>query len=270
MSPLVERLFAWLGRACAVLVASVPLAAGGVLIWLVLRALAGAPGAVPAGPLPSLIAASVGTAILAALVGGAIGVGCAVTAEELAPSPMRTAIATAIGFLGAMPAVAFGWFAASIVAPAIANAPGALAPYAGAAAILAAMAAPTACALTTRALRRMPDAIRQAAAALGASRLQTTVMVLIPALRRQIAAAGLAAFARAVVEATTVQTLFAALANANGSVSATATSWILASATVAPSVSVVERLAPAALFAMLIAFGCALLVSREFRGLQWA
>lgn len=270
MSPLFERLVVGLARACAFGVTAVPVAAGGVLIIFAARQVLESRGIGDALSAGALIAFSVGVAATAAAVGGALGVGCALAAEELAPVPVRGAIGAAIGFLGAMPAVVFGWFAVAIVWPIVAaESAGGSAAYAAAAIVLAAMVAPTACALTTRALRRVPDSIRHAATAAGASRLQATAMIVIPSLRRQIAVAGLAAFTRAIGEATALQILFAAIGSERFA-PATIASWIFAAATFSPSAQTAGQLALPVLALLLIATGCALVVAREYRGMQWA
>jgi ABC-type phosphate transport system permease subunit len=264
-----ERLFTAFVQACAVIVASVPLAAAAALSWIgvshALTSIAGLGEAAATG------AFTIAAAAAAAVIGGSLGIGCALAAEELAPSAIRGAIAAAVAFLGAVPAVAFGWFAVVAIAPVAAARPfGNATQFAAAAAVLAAMVAPTTCALVTRSLRRMPDAVRQAAASAGASRLQTTALVILPALRRQIGAAVLAAFARAIGEATALQILFASLVAYGMVPAATTASWIFATTTASPTVDSAAAVSLAALALIVIASGCALIVSREYRGAQWA
>jgi ABC-type phosphate transport system permease subunit len=271
MSPHLERLVAGLARACAIGVTAVPVAAGGVLLLFAVHQVFLPSGVLAALHAGELVAFSVGVAASAAVAGGVLGIGCALAAEELAPMPVRSAIEAAIGFLGAIPAVVFGWFAVAIVWPVFERElSSGSAAYATASIVLAAMIAPTTCALTTRALRRVPDAIRQAATAAGASRLQATAMVIIPALRRKLAAAGLAAFARALGEATALQILFAVIAGREGSAPATVASWIFTVATSSPSADSAGLLCLPALLLLLVAAGCALVVGREYRGMQWA
>ena len=262
-----ERLFGALSRICAVFVACVPLAAVGALCWSGVAA-ALRSHAVPVGGLASTALFTIEAGLAAAVAGGALGVGCALAAEELAPAPFRGAIGVAIGFLGAMPAVAFGWLAAVLLAPAVyERAPGALGQFAAVSAILAVMVAPTACSLVTRALRRVPDATRQAAAAAGASRLQTTALVVVPALRRRIAAALLAAFARALAEATALMIFFATLMRHGVDAAATTASWVFATFIRSGDAGQVSA---AALALLVVTAACAFVVSREYRGMQWA
>jgi phosphate transport system permease protein len=270
--PLVsEGLFTALARACAVIVAAVPIAVGGALVWLAVRALNASAGMEQLPVTLALVAFTLAVSAAAAIAGGILGIGCAFAAEELSPAPVRGAILASIEFLGAMPAVAFGWFAASAISRLTKDQiAGASTPFVAASIVLAIMVAPTACALATRALRRLPDAVRHAAAAAGASRLQTTALVMMPALRRRLAAATLAAFARAAGEATALQILFAVLVRNGGLSSATLASWIFSTATFAPSPESAARLALPALLLFALSIGCALLVARESRGIQWA
>jgi len=214
---------------------------------------------------------TMGVAAAAAVIGGSLGIGCAFAAQELAPSVVRRAIEAAVAFLGAMPAVAFGWFAAVAVAPFVAARPmGSATQFAAATAVLTVMVIPTTCALVTRALRRVPAATRHASAAAGASRLQTTALVILPSLRRRIGAAALAGFARAIGEATALQILFASLAAYGIAPAATTASWIFAAATSAPTAGTAAALSLAALALLAIAAGCGFVVAREYRGAQWA
>jgi ABC-type phosphate transport system permease subunit len=269
MSSVTVRLFAGTARACAMVVVVVPAVAVASLLWAAFRP------ALPTEPMSLSILGSVAffslaVAATAAAVGGGIGIGCAIAAEELAAGPARSLIEAAIAFLGATPAVVYGWFAIVLVVPVVERiSSGPLAGYAAASIVLAAMVVPTACDLVSRALRKVPDQVRQAAAAVGASRLQSTAFVVIPALRRRIGAALLAAFARAIGEATAMQILFAYLGAATGLPATIASFTFGAVVTHGPSmIQTWVLLAGLSLFAFTAA--CALLVDREYRGMQWA
>lgn len=271
MAPLSERLIGVLSRGCAVLVTLVPLAAAGSLAWFGVGALLGGFALGELKGVAGLVLFTLVVAGSAAFFGGALGVGCALAAEELAPAPVRTAIEGAIGFLGALPAVAFGWYASVLVAPISGDGKGsAVATFVAATAVLSAMVAPTTCALCTRALRRVPDSVRNAAAAAGASRMQTTALVVVPAMQKRIVIALVAALGRAVSEATALMILFAAMGRFDGLSRATVASWILSVATTAPSSFVAEQLALPTLAVLLIAAACAFAVSKEYKDLQWA
>ena len=271
MPSLPERLFAALTRASAVVVAAVPLAVVGVLAWTGIGGALAPHLAPPIVGLAQTASFTLAVVATAAIVGGAVGVGCAIAAEELAPAAFRAAIEAAIGFLAAMPAVAIGWFAAYAVAPfSEAHSLGRASQFVAAAVVLAAMTAPTACGLVTRALRRVPDAMRQAAGAAGASRLQTTALVIVPALGRRIAAAVLASFARAIGEATALQMLFFALYRHGFAPASTTASLLFEKAAFGLLATTFPAASLAALALLAVAAGCSIIVSREYRGMQWA
>jgi len=266
-----ERLFTALLRVFAVLVAFVPLAAAAVLLADGVTAALSSHALPGANGLAATELVTIGVAAAAAMLGGSLGIGCAFAAQELAPGAVRRSIEAAVAFLGAMPAVAFGWFAAVSVAPFVSARPlGGATQFAAATAVLTVMVMPTTCALVTRALRRVPAATRHASAAAGASRLQTTALVIVPALRRRIGAAVLAAFARALGEATALQMLFVSLAAFGIAPAATTASWIFATATAAPSAAAAAELSLGALALLALAAGCGFIVAREYRGAQWA
>ena len=271
MPSLTEHLFAGIVRACAVLVAAVPIVAAAALLWTGV-ATAVAERAFPGGAdLAATAAFTLAVCACAAIGGGAFGIGCAVAAEELTPASIHRAIEAAIGFFGVLPAVAFGWFAASFIAPLASHRPlGDATPFFAATILLAVMIAPTACTLMTRSLRRVPDATRQAAAAAGASRLQTTALVIIPALRRRIIATVLAAFTRAVGEATAVQVLFASLASFGVLSPLTTASWLFSTAAHAPAAASAGQLSFAALALLAVSVAGGSIVARAYRGMQWA
>jgi ABC-type phosphate transport system permease subunit len=267
-----ERLFTALLQACAYVVAFVPLAAAGALLWTGIAYAVTSHGFPGARGIAATAAFTIGVAASAAVIGGSLGIGCALAAQELAPGGVRGAIEGALAFLGAVPAVAFGWFAVVAVAPLAAERPfGSATQFAAATAVLAAMVAPTTGALVMRALRRVPDTMRQAAAAAGASRLQTTALVILPALRRRIGASVLAAFARAIGEATALQIVFTALAAYGMIPAATTASWIFSTATATTSAAdTASTLSFAALALLVVGSACGFVVAREFRGAQWA
>ena len=267
-----ERLFTAFCRAFAVVAALVPVSAALVLVWAVLSYAFG-PSASDGRGLAQIILLTIGTAVAGALGGGVLGVGSALAAEELSPGPVRRAINMAIALLSAIPAVAYGWFAVLSIGPLAAAHPlGAATPFIAASVVLAVMVAPTTCALVTRALARIPSATRHAAAAAGANRLQTTALTILPSLRGRIGAAVLAAFARAIGEATALQILFAALAAAGSTSAATLATWLFSTAAGLhlPNGQALGLLSCGALALLAIETGCALVAAQTYRGAQWA
>lgn len=271
MSSLAERLFGALSRAGALIVGAVPVAVVALLVWqaasLSLGLLA-RPNNFGKDDLLLTALFTLAVSAAAAAVGGTAGIGCAIAAEELAPGAVRAVLLTAIGFLGSMPAVVFGWFAAAIVAPLAAAHPfGGASRFAAATLVLSAMVAPIACGLVSRALRRIPDSVRHAAAAAGATRLQTTLLVVVPGFIRRIFAASVAAFARAVGEATAMQVLFAVLAPLGLQGVPTTAAWIFSTT---PGTITSAWVSTGALALVAVTALCGVVVAREYRGMQWA
>ena len=267
-----ERLFAGASHACAALVVAAPLSIVLVLLWSALQ---------PSGQSPEtlggtlqivgrLLSATAVAGMVGAIVGGGIGVACAVAAEELATGAIRVVLLAAIAALAVTPAIVFGWAAAAFVVPLERS----LIPQSGqwfvaSATVLAAMAVPTSCALATRALRRVPNRQREAAVAAGADKVRTVGDVVVPAIRGRIVAALVAAFARAIGEATALQVLFVWLRPPSGDGMPLVAPWMLSlSANAAWGSLHVE--AAAALALLLVVAAAALYVDREFGGLQWA
>jgi len=157
----------------------------------------------------------------------------------------------------------------ALVAPAAAPLPpGAITAFIASTVLLTAMAVPASAGLVTQALRRIPDRVRQAAAAAGARRLFTIAAVIVPAVRRRIAAALLAAFLRAIGEATALQILFAWLGPSGGG-ARTVASWIFQTATLRNDATGLPALALPALALLLVCVVGTFVIDREFRGMQW-
>jgi len=111
--------------------------------------------------------------------------------------------------------------------------------------------------------------VRFAAAASGATRLQTTTHVIVPAMRRRIAIAGLAAFARSIGEATAMQVLFVALARDGVRAVPTTAATVFSRLALGPPAADPSYYI-AALVLLCVAAACVLAVGREVGGPQWA
>ena len=266
-----ERTLAVLSRTCAVAVALMPFAIAAVLVWGCIAAIGDSAARGGIDAVVRLAGLTLVVVATSGIAGGALGVGAAIAAEELAFGPLSRVIDTATGFVGAIPAVAFGWIGVVLVAPAVSRLVGAQSTAAlTACVVLAMMTAPTACALTSRALRQFPDSLREAVAAAGATRLQATALVVIPAMRSKISVAVLAAIGRATGEAAAVQIVFAVLAGAGVPLQGTLASWSFASAAGFGQHGSPVAVALPALAVAFVALACGFVVSREYRGLEWA
>jgi ABC-type phosphate transport system permease subunit len=270
MPSVAERLFAACCRVCAACVALTPVVVIVLLVWASVTTMMESTAQTESGRWLGVIGATLSVSVASAVIGGALGAGAALAAEELVSAPVRRTIEGAIGFFGAIPAVAFGWAAVTVVAPFVASRPlDPVSPYAAAIAVLSVMIAPTACALVTRGLRRVPASVREASAAAGASKLQTAALVVMPAFRRRIGVAALAAFARAIGEATAMQMLFAALASRGIAVASTAAAAVFGGLTGGPPTADASNYVVALLLLCAAAAG-ALAVRRKAGEPRWA
>ncbi len=157
------------------------------------------------GMLP-LILGSVYVTVGALLIAIPLGLACAVFISEVAPAWMREVLKPTVEVLAAIPSVVYGFLGLLMIGPWLANlmslpigqfaALGSL--------LLALMAMPTVVSLSEDAIRNVPGALRHSSLALGATRWQTIVRVVLPAGRSGIIAACLLGLGRAIGETMTV------------------------------------------------------------------
>lgn len=118
----------------------------------------------------------------ALVIGTPLAVGTAVFLSEIATPGVRRIVRPAVELLAGIPSVIFGFFGLMILRPVIARASDGLG-FGAATAwfILAIMIVPTIATLAEDALRSIPNGIREASYAMGATTWQTIYKVLIPA-----------------------------------------------------------------------------------------
>lgn len=167
-------------------------------------ALPGARGAVsPAGPsLSALWGGARDTLLTAAgavLLGAPPALLAAVQLHELTPRVARARAQRLFEAFAAVPGVVFGHLGVTLLGPWLGGSR-----YATAVLALALMAVPTVLLLALDALGRIPDALREASLALGATPWQTAWRAVVPAARRGLLGAVLAGFARAAGETVAV------------------------------------------------------------------
>ncbi|HVR29358.1 MAG TPA: phosphate ABC transporter permease subunit PstC [Thermoanaerobaculia bacterium] len=146
----------------------------------------------------ALIAGTASVTGLAMAVALPFSLGAAVYIAEFATGKTREALKVAVELLAAIPSVVWGFIGLSVVNPLIIqvfDVPVGL-NVLNAGVILGLMAAPIVTTIAEDALKAVPDAYREAAEALGASRLQVVLRVVIPAARNGLAAAALLGVAR--------------------------------------------------------------------------
>ena len=165
------------------------------------------------GGLPLLFGTGV-SALGAVVVGAAPAVLAAIWVIELAPRSVRAVYQRVMEVAAALPSVVYGWLALLLLVPRMDTVArlvhGESAHVGGeglasAAVLLGIMIAPTVLLLSLDALARVPSSLRDASAALGASRFQTAFRVSAPYAWRRILVAVFFGFARAAGETMAVQ-----------------------------------------------------------------
>jgi phosphate transport system permease protein len=142
------------------------------------------------------------TSAIAILVAMPVGLVCGIYLSEFAPDTVRQKIKPALEVLAGIPTVVYGYFALVSVTPLLqAFIPSlsgfnALSPGI----VMGIMIIPLVSSLSEDAMYAVPQSLREAAHALGASRLQVALRVVVPAAFSGIAAAFLLAVSRAIGE----------------------------------------------------------------------
>lgn len=153
------------------------------------------------GILP-LASASLMVATGAALVALPTGLLTAIFLSEYASRGTRRVLKPVLEILAGIPTVVYGYFALTFVTPLIRwFLPGTgVFNAASAAIVVGIMIIPTVASLSEDALRAVPDGLREAAYGLGATRMEVSTRVVVPAALSGVAAAFILALSRAIGE----------------------------------------------------------------------
>ncbi|TGE33971.1 phosphate ABC transporter permease subunit PstC [Desulfosporosinus sp. Sb-LF] len=155
----------------------------------------------------TFIASSLGTTLIAILLGGPIGLAGAVFLAEIAPPWVRAFMRPATDLFAGIPSVVYGYVGITVIVGLtrkLTNSPTGYGVLAGGI-VLAIMILPTVISLSEDALRSLPKTYKEASLALGATRWQTIRRVLVPAASPGILTALILAMARAIGETMAVQ-----------------------------------------------------------------
>jgi phosphate transport system permease protein len=153
------------------------------------------------GVLP-LVAGTVLVAAIAMVVAVPAGLLSAIYLSEYAPSRVRRAAKPVLEVLAGVPTVVYGYFALLFVTPLLQQVlPGmagfnALSPGI----VMGIMILPMISSLSEDAMRSVPTGLREGAYALGSTKMQTTLRVVVPAAFSGISAASILAVSRAIGE----------------------------------------------------------------------
>ncbi len=153
------------------------------------------------GILP-LVAGTLTTTAVALLVAVPLGTTIAIYLSEFAPHRVRETVKPILELLGAVPTVVYGYFALTMVTPALRilmpELPGFNMLSAGL--VIGLMIVPYVSSVSEDAMRAVPRYMREGSYAMGATRLQTALRVVVPGAFSGLAAAFILGISRAVGE----------------------------------------------------------------------
>ncbi|MBI9075202.1 MAG: phosphate ABC transporter permease subunit PstC [Desulfatibacillum sp.] len=150
----------------------------------------------------ALITGSIFVTLLSAAFSIPLGVMSALYLAEIAKPKMREIVKPMVELIASLPSVVIGFFGMVIVAPFLQDAfdiPTGLNLF-NAALMLAFMSVPTICSISEDAIYSVPNALREASLALGATRLETIMKVVLPASISGVSTAVILGMSRAIGE----------------------------------------------------------------------
>ena len=150
----------------------------------------------------SLIVASLAVTLFSALMSIPLGILTAIYIAEIASKKVSEIIKPVVELLAALPSVVIGFFGMVLVAPFLQNVfdiPTGLNLF-NASLMLAFMSIPTICSISEDAIHSVPNSLREASLALGATHLETILKVVLPASLSGISTAVILGMSRAIGE----------------------------------------------------------------------
>jgi phosphate transport system permease protein len=153
------------------------------------------------------IVGTLAVTIFAIVVGGPFGIAVGVFLSEIAPAQMALVLKPAIELLVGIPSVVYGWLGLTLLVPLIRDHTSSASGFslAGAGIVLAIMILPTVISLSEDAFNSLPPSLKEGSLALGATRFQTIMRVLLPSASSGLAVALILGIARAVGETLAIQ-----------------------------------------------------------------
>jgi len=145
--------------------------------------------------------------VFAIVVGGPFGIAVGVFLSEIAPARMALVLKPAVELMVGIPSVVYGWLGLTLLVPLIRDHTSSPSGFSLAAAgiVLAIMILPTVISLSEDAFNSLPGSLREGSLALGATRFQTIMRVLLPSASGGLAVALILGIARAVGETLAIQ-----------------------------------------------------------------
>ena len=153
------------------------------------------------GVLP-LIAGTVLVSAIAMAVALPMGLLSAIYLSEYAPEPLRRVVKPVLEILAGVPTVVYGYFALMFVTPLLQRVFPQMAGFNALSPgiVMGIMILPLVSSLAEDAMRAVPSGLREGAYALGATKMQTALKVVVPAAFSGISAAAILAMSRAIGE----------------------------------------------------------------------
>jgi phosphate transport system permease protein len=153
------------------------------------------------GVLP-LVSGTLLTSAIAMAVAVPAGLVVAIYLSEYAPAAMRRVVRPMLEILAGVPSVVYGYFALQFVTPALRAVVPELAGFNALSPgiVMGIMILPLVSSLSEDALHSVPNGLREGAYALGATRMQTALRVVVPAAFSGISAAAILGVSRAIGE----------------------------------------------------------------------
>ena len=142
----------------------------------------------------------------AMVLGAPLGIGTAIFLDQIAPERTARVVRRGIELLAGIPSVVIGWFGLILLVPFLARVTG-TAGYGVFAAVLVlvVMSLPTITTLSAETMKSLPPELKEASAAMGATRWQTIYKVLLPSAREGLLIAVILGMGRAIGETMAVQ-----------------------------------------------------------------
>jgi len=153
------------------------------------------------GVLP-LVSGTLLVSTIAMVVAAPLGLLVAIYLSEYAPHGLRRTVKPVLEVLAGVPTVVYGYFALMFVTPLLQRVVPGLAGFnaLGPGLVMGVMILPLVSSLSEDAMRAVPNGLREAAYALGATRMQTALQVVVPAALSGVSAAFILAVSRAIGE----------------------------------------------------------------------
>ena len=150
----------------------------------------------------ALVAGTTLTAVLAMIVALPLGLLSAIYLSEYSPDPVRRAVKPILEILAGIPTVVYGYFALLFVTPILRGISEDIAVFnaLSAAIVMGLMILPMVSSLSEDAMRAVPRSLREAAYALGSTKLEVSTLVVVPAALSGIVSAFILAVSRAIGE----------------------------------------------------------------------